>query len=79
MGKGSGTDVSSRVHRHISDLALVWLWHRPAATAHTGPLAWKLPYAVGAALKKKKIVVQVCNNGEPYANPCTGGKENYFI
>ena len=30
------------------DLALLWLWCRPAA------MAWYLPYAAGAALKKKK-------------------------
>ena len=31
------------------------LWCRPAATALIRPLAWELPYAVGAALKKMKI------------------------
>ena len=41
-------------HRHGSDLALLWLWHRPAAVALIGPLAWEHPYAVGAALKKKQ-------------------------
>ena len=40
--------------RHSSDLALLWLWCRPAATPRIGPLAWELPYAMGAALKKKK-------------------------
>ena len=30
------------------------LWHRPAATAPIQPLAWELPYAMGAALKSKK-------------------------
>ena len=30
-----------------------WLWRRPAATAPIRPLAWELPYAVGAALKKQ--------------------------
>ena len=34
--------------------ALLWLWCRPAAAAPTGPLVWKLSYAVGVALKKKK-------------------------
>ena len=29
------------------------MWHRPAATALTQPLAWESPYAVGGALKKK--------------------------
>ena len=39
-------------------LALLWLWHRPAAVAAIRPLGWKLPHAAGAALKiqkKKKI------------------------
>ena len=35
------------------DLALLWLWCRPAATALIQPLAWEPPYASGAALKKK--------------------------
>ena len=37
-----------------SDPALLWLWHRPAATAQIGPLAWELPYAAGGALKRKR-------------------------
>ena len=41
-------------HRHSSDLALLWMWHRPAATAPNPPLAWKPPYAKGVALKKDK-------------------------
>ena len=36
------------------DLALLWLWRRPAATALIRPLAWKSPYAAGAALKSKR-------------------------
>ena len=32
------------------DLALLWLWRRPAAVA----LAWEPPYAVGSALKRPK-------------------------
>ena len=39
--------------RHGSDLALLWLWHRLVAVALIQPLAWKLPYAVGATLKTK--------------------------
>ena len=27
------------------DLALLWLWHRPAATALIQPLGWELPHA----------------------------------
>ena len=34
-----------------SDLALLWLWCRPAAVALIRLLAWEAPYAVGAALK----------------------------
>ena len=41
--------------RHGSDLALLCLWHRPAATAQIQLLAWELPYAAGEALKSKKI------------------------
>ena len=37
----------------VKDLALLWLWHR-LAMAPIQPLAWELPYVVGAALKKKK-------------------------
>ena len=36
------------------DPALLWLRCRPVATAPVRPLAWEPPYAVGAALKKKK-------------------------
>ena len=38
------------------DLALVWqlLWCRPAAAAPIWPLAWDLPYAAEAAVKRKK-------------------------
>ena len=47
--------VSSGVGgRHGSDLALLWLWRRPAAAGLILPLAWEPPYAVGAALKKEK-------------------------
>ena len=36
----------------VKDLALLWLWHRLAATAPIVPLAWEPPYAMGAALKR---------------------------
>ena len=35
-------------------MAWLWLWHRPAAADPIRPLAWELPYAMGAALKKEK-------------------------
>ena len=34
----------------------VWLWRRQAAVALILPLAWKLPYAAGVALRRKKIL-----------------------
>ena len=36
--------------RHNSDPVSLWLW----AAAPFPPLAWKLPYATGVTLKKKK-------------------------
>ena len=42
------------VDRCHSDLALLWLWCRPAAGAPVQPLAWELPYAAGVALKQNK-------------------------
>jgi len=38
----------------VKDPMLLWLRSRLAATAPTLPLAWKRPYAAGAALKRKK-------------------------
>ena len=38
-------------HRRGSDLVLLWLWCRLAATAPVGPLAWEPPYAPGEALE----------------------------
>ena len=34
------------------DLALLWLWLRPEATAPIRPLAWEAPHAMGVALKR---------------------------
>ena len=39
-------------HRCGSDLTLLWLWCSLAAIPPIGPLAWKPPYAAGAALEK---------------------------
>ena len=41
-------------HRCGSDLALLWLWYRPAAKGLIGPIAWEPLYAMGAALKRQK-------------------------
>ena len=40
--------------RHSLDLALLWLWCTPVATALIPPLDWKPPYAMGVSLKRKK-------------------------
>ena len=41
-------------YRSSLDPALLWLWHRPEATALIQPIAWEAPYATGAALEKAK-------------------------
>ena len=40
--------------RHGLDLALLWLWHRLAAMAPIGPLAWEPPYAAEEAQEMAK-------------------------
>ena len=40
--------------QNSSNPALLWLWHRLAATAPIRPLGWEPPYATGAALKRQK-------------------------
>ena len=53
--RGSGVAVSWGVgHRCGLDPELLWLRHRPVATAPAGPLALEPPYAVGVVLKRKK-------------------------
>ena len=42
--------------RRGSDPAWLWLWCRPAAVAPIQPLAWELPYAMGATLKNKQKI-----------------------
>ena len=41
-------------HRWGLNLALLWLWHSPAATAPIRPLVREPPYAVGVTLKGPK-------------------------
>ena len=38
----------------MTALMLLWLWHRLAASAPVGPIAWEPPYAVDAVSKKGK-------------------------
>ena len=49
----------------VKDPALLWLWSRPAAVAPIQPLTWELLYAMGVALKRKKITTPV-----PPRTPC---------
>ena len=64
-------DVS---HRCGSDLALLWLWLKPTATAPISPIAWELPYAVDVALKRQKRkekeklldILLLCSSGNNY-------------
>ena len=59
VGSGSGAAMSCGVgHRRGSALVLLWLWGRPTATAPIRPLAWELPCAAYAALKRK-----ICGEG----------------
>ena len=52
MGRGSSIAVSFNAgHRLGSDSVFLWLWYRPAPIRS---LAWELPYATCAALKRKK-------------------------
>ena len=51
----AGVAVSCGVGCRVgSDPTLLWLWLRLEATAPIRPLAWKSPYATGAALEKAK-------------------------
>ena len=55
VGEGPGTAVSCGVGRTVGlDLALLWLWCRLAAVGLIRLLAWEIPYATSAALKRKK-------------------------
>ena len=38
-------------HRCTLNLALLWLWHRPAAASPIRSVAWKFPHVTSAALK----------------------------
>ena len=50
-----GVAVSCGVgRRHGSDPALLSMWHRPAAIAPIGPLAWEPPYTEGEKERKTK-------------------------
>ena len=60
------------------DPTLLWLWHRPVATAPIRLLAWEPPYAEGAAqeiTKKKKknfflAVPEACGSSQARDQTC---------
>ena len=55
VGQGSGTAISCGVGRSLSsDLVLLWLWCRPAATTLILTLVRELPCVTGAVLKRQK-------------------------
>ena len=54
VGWGYSVAMSCGVSRRPGlDLALLWLWSRPAAAALLRPLAWEPPYAASVALRQK--------------------------
>ena len=64
MDQGSGIAMSFSVGHSTSDPASLWLRCGLAAVTAIQPLAWKLPCATGAALKKKekeKVVEEVAH------------------
>ena len=56
--------------RRGSNLALLWLWCRPATAAPIGPLAWEPPHAAGAALKRQKTKIKNKNKIKSHGPPC---------
>ena len=57
MNPTSNHEVSGSIPgliQWVKDPVLLGLWCGPAAVALILPLAWKPPYALGAALKSKK-------------------------
>ena len=57
VGWGSSIAVSHGVGSRYGSGPELWLWCRLAALAPIQPLAWEVPYALGAALKKAKIII----------------------
>ena len=49
MASLSGLEIYGVGRRHGPDPMWLWLWCRLVAVAPIQPLAWELPYAVGAA------------------------------
>ena len=60
---------------------MLWLWHRPAATAPIRLLAWEPPYAAEAAQrnskKTKKIIIIIIRCQREYVILRKNEKENH--
>ena len=55
MGEDSSFAMSCGVVRRcVSDMVLLWLWHRSVATTLIQPLAQEPTYAAGVVLKRQK-------------------------
>ena len=55
VGWRSGVALSCGIGCRLGlNLALLWPWHRPAATAPMRPLTWEPPYAAGTGPKRTK-------------------------
>ena len=48
-----GHELWCRSQMRLGGFTWLWLWCRPAAAVAIQPLAWELPYATGAALKRQ--------------------------
>ena len=64
-------------HRHGLNLALLWLWRRPAAVVPIGPLAWEPLYATGVALKGKQTNKKTTQKKKPPKHPQNTKKTAY--
>ena len=49
------TKLQCRSQMQLGSPALLWLWFRLAAIDWIPPLAWELPYAAAAGLKRQQI------------------------
>ena len=52
--------------RSSLDPMLLWLWHRMAGEFVIQPLTWEVPYAVVAALKRKKEFIILSEMSDKY-------------
>ena len=63
--------------RYGLDPTLLWLWRRPTAAAPVHPLAWELPYATGATLKRNTDThtqkTNVCKDVRKFDLLCIAG------